>query len=297
MRGARHVSGIVLLDKPSGPTSNAALQRVRRAFRAEKAGHTGALDPLASGLLPICLGEATKLAGLMLGGDKGYRVTARLGQRTDTLDSEGEVVETRPVPALSVAEIDSALVRFRGPQMQVPPMYSALKRNGRPLYELARRGETVERAARAIVVSRFDIVALQLPLITLDCDVSSGTYIRSLIDDLGQALGCGAHIVSLRRTWATPFLAPAMQALDSIEHESIERLDALLLPIEAGVGHLQRLDVDTISAAKLRQGQFVSTDIVGENLAVFHAERLIAIGAARDGVLRTTRGIAVSVAA
>ncbi len=291
MRGARRVSGILLLDKPSGPGSNAALQRVRRVYRADKAGHTGALDPLASGLLPICFGEATKLAGLMLGGDKGYRVTVRLGVRTDTLDAEGVAVESLPVPALTRDDVEQTLTAFRGAQMQVPPMYSALKRNGRPLYELARRGEIVDRPSRAIRVSRLEIVVLELPLITLDCDVSSGTYVRSLVDDIGQTLGCGAHVATLRRTWAAPFVSHSMHTLDEIEKADVERLDSLLLPMESGVAHLPRIDLDDAAAIRFRHGQAMPTQVQADPVAVFAAGRLIAIGVARDGTLRTSRGI------
>jgi tRNA pseudouridine55 synthase len=292
MKNARRISGLLLLDKPSGPSSNAALQRVRRAFRAEKAGHTGALDPLASGLLPICLGEATKLAGLMLSGDKGYRVTAQLGSRTDTLDAEGEVVERRPVPPLDEANIECALATFRGSILQVPPMYSALKRNGRPLYELARRGISVERPARAVQVDRLSLVALDLPQLTLDADVSSGTYIRTLIDDLGQALGCGAHIVALRRTWAAPFRMPAMLPLVEIEAMGEAERDALLLPIEAAVAALPGVTLQTPAAEALRRGQVVEDDGADvEMLAAFDAGRLIAIARREAGKLRSLRGI------
>jgi tRNA pseudouridine55 synthase len=195
----RRVDGIVLLDKPTGMSSNAALQKVRWLFRAKKAGHTGSLDPLATGVLPLCFGEATKLCHYLLAEDKTYEVTARLGIRTTTSDSEGECVSTRPIPILTEAILEKYLDKYRGAIMQVPSMYSALKYNGQPLYQLARQGITVDRPARAIHIYENHLLSLMQETLSLRVSCSKGTYIRSLIDDLGEDLGCGAHVTALRR--------------------------------------------------------------------------------------------------
>ncbi len=195
----RLVDGIVLLDKDTGMSSNFALQRVKRIYNAAKAGHTGALDPLATGMLPICLGEATKFSQHLLDADKRYLVTAKLGERTDTSDSDGEVVQTRPVE-FSMTQLEEALEHFRGDSMQVPSMYSALKYQGQPLYKYAREGKEVPREARPIHVYELKFISLENDELTLDIHCSKGTYIRTIVDDLGEMLGCGAHVIMLRRT-------------------------------------------------------------------------------------------------
>ena len=195
----RPVHGVLLIDKPSGITSTAALARARRVFRAEKGGHTGTLDPLASGLLPLCFGEATKFASDLLDADKSYRATLRLGVATDSGDSDGHVVDTRPVHVDREA-IDRVVARFRGPIAQVPPMHSALKKDGQPLYKLARQGITVDRAARNVVIRRLDVMAFDGASLTIEVDCSKGTYIRTLAVEIGELLGCGAHLTALRRT-------------------------------------------------------------------------------------------------
>ncbi len=195
----RDLHGIVLLDKPLGLSSNQALQAVRRLLRAAKGGHTGALDPLATGLLPLCFGEATKLAGSLLGARKAYLAECRLGVTTDTADSEGEVVQQRPVPELDADAIEAALARLRGHILQVPPMYSALKQGGERLYVKARRGETVEVPPRGVDVHRLDLLARDGDTLQLLVECGSGTYVRSLAADLGEDLGCGAHLTALRR--------------------------------------------------------------------------------------------------
>lgn len=286
----RRVDGILLLDKPSGPSSNAVLQRVKRLYQAEKAGHTGSLDPLASGLLPICLGEATKLSGFLLGADKGYVTTARLGIRTDTLDADGQVIAEATLEGIDCARIEAELPRFRGAITQIPPMHSALKRDGTPLYELARQGVEVERAPRAVTIHRLERIAFDAPTLELAIDCSSGTYIRTLVDDLGQALGCGAHVQALRRTWAAPFREPRMHPLDGLEaHEGdLTTLDALLLPPAAAVAHLPRVTVTAVEAARLRHGNPVQPADVPLSPAIAvldpHGE-LVGIGRSEDGVL------------
>lgn len=210
-------SGIVLLDKPEGLSSNAALQRVKRAYGARKAGHAGTLDPLATGMLPILLGEATKIAGHLLHKDKAYRVVGRLGESTTTYDAEGEVTRTRPVPALDHDAVRSVLSTFTGVIRQRAPVYSALKSGGRPLYARARRGEAVEAPVRAVRIDRIEIEALTASTLTLHVQCGTGTYIRSLIHDLGEHLGCGAHVTALRRLWVTPFQDQPMRSLAAIE--------------------------------------------------------------------------------
>ena len=261
----RKLDGILLLDKPRGLSSNQALQRVRHLFRADKGGHTGSLDPLATGLLPVCFGEATKIAGGLLGARKAYDTVARLGQVTDTDDADGQVLQERPVPELDVGTIDAALRTLTGRIRQRPPIYSALKRGGEPLYARARRGELVEVEEREVDVHGFDLVsAADLlhggePLLRLHVECGSGTYVRSLVRDLGERLGCGAHVVELRRLWVDPFREPRMWTLDGLQ-ELAERggeriLDACLLPIEAGMAAWPKVTVSAEQTVRLAQGQ------------------------------------------
>jgi tRNA pseudouridine55 synthase len=196
----REVNGIVLLDKDTGLSSNAALQKVKRLFFAKKAGHTGALDPLASGILPICLGQATKVAGFLLADDKRYFVRGQLGQITDTADAEGEVIKTQPFEHLTDEEIRMAVNQFVGDIEQIPPMYSALKKDGQPLYKLARQGIEVDRPPRPVTIHHIDYLGYEQGVVSLEVSCSKGTYIRTLIEDIGNNLGCGAHVIELRRT-------------------------------------------------------------------------------------------------
>lgn len=255
-RRRRKLDGVLLFDKPVGWSSNAALQKVRWLLRAEKAGHTGTLDPFASGLLPICLGEATKFSQFLLDADKTYLAELKLGVRTTTGDPEGEVLETRPV-AVSEAAVQAALPRFIGHILQVPPMYSALKKDGRPLYELARRGEVVEREARPVVVHAIDIVAWQADVLTLRVRCGKGLYVRTLAEDLGEVLGCGAHLQALRREAVGPFnlaVAPALSALEAVDEPTRE---SWLLPADCLLGGLARLDLDIDSAWQFSHGQAI----------------------------------------
>lgn len=257
-RPRRSVSGILLLDKPVGWTSNGALQAVKRLFQAQKAGHTGSLDPLASGLLPICLGEATKLSGLLLGADKEYRFTCRLGVTTTTGDAEGEVLKTRPVESLRQEQVEAALARFVGVIQQTPPMYSALKRAGQPLYKLARQGIEVERAPREVTVHALRL--LRLADVELDCELrcSKGVYVRTLATDLGEALGCGAHVTALRRTAVTPYDADRLVTPETLAEQAEQgwaALDAVLLPADSALPNWPAVRVQGDSAFYLRQGQ------------------------------------------
>ncbi len=260
-RDWRTVDGIVLLDKPPGMSSNQALQRVRRLYSARKAGHTGALDPLATGVLPLCFGQATKVAGLMLDADKTYHATLALGARTSTGDREGEVVETLPVPELSALPVASVLERFLGPSQQVPPMYSALKRDGEPLYKIARRGVEVVREPRPIRIDAIKLAALDGATLSFDVTCSKGTYVRTLGEDIAAALGTTGHLVALRRT----DVGGALSRLVSHPMESLERLaddpgalDALLLPPDTILQDRPAVTLTAAATAALLHGQVVA---------------------------------------
>ena len=262
----RDVHGIILLDKPSGITSNDALQQVKRIYNAAKAGHTGALDPLATGMLPICFGEATKFSQFLLDADKRYRVTARLGVRTDTSDSEGSVVSVRPV-SVTEPQLSVALDKFRGDILQVPSMFSALKHQGRPLYEYAREGIEIEREARPISIYSLELLEFTDDAVSLEVHCSKGTYIRSLIDDLGELLGCGAHVIQLRRTQVAKYpndkmlsLEKLNEILDECREQGIpprEKLDDYLLPMDSAVSNLPEVNMSAVLAAYVTQGQAV----------------------------------------
>lgn len=250
----RRIDGVLLLDKPGGMTSNAALQKARWLFNAAKAGHTGTLDPMATGLLPLCLGEATKFAGELLDADKAYEATLRLGVTTDTADAEGTVLLTRPV-AVARAQAEAALARFRGAIDQVPPMHSALKRDGRPLYEYARRGIEVERAPRRVVVHALELRCLEGERLDIAVACSKGTYVRTLAQDIGEVLGCGAHLAALRRTRIGRLRLADAVTLESIEALPPESRHGLLQPADALLADLPRLDLDEAEALRLCQGQ------------------------------------------
>ena len=213
----RHLSGVFLLNKPLGLSSNSALQKVRRLFNAQKAGHTGALDPLATGLLPICLGEATKFSHYLLDSTKRYQTTVKLGQTTTTGDVEGEILLQREVPALTAERIEAVLQQFRGDIQQVPPMYSALKRDGRPLYELARQGIEIERQARPVSIYQLTLLDFTQDRLVLEVTCSKGTYIRVLGEDIGEALGCGGHLIHLHRTQTGHFELIPSYTLEYLE--------------------------------------------------------------------------------
>jgi tRNA pseudouridine55 synthase len=253
----RDVDGILVLDKPEGITSNAALQRARRAFRARKAGHTGSLDPLASGLLPICFGQATKASGRLLDADKTYRVTIGLGERTTTADREGEVIERVPVPALTDERIREVAGRFLGESQQVPPMFSALKHAGERLYRLARKGLEVERPPRRIVIDRLELLGLTETRLELEVDCSKGTYVRTLAEGLARALGTVGHVDSLRRLHLGPFTEPQMHSLESVEQAAGHpvRLAAFLLPVDAALPGLPAVQLGAAEQACVLHGQ------------------------------------------
>ena len=297
-RPLRDVHGILLLDKPRGPSSNRALQQVRQLFGAARAGHTGSLDPLASGLLPICLGEATKIAGLLLGARKAYVAEIRLGVTTTTDDAEGTTLVERPVPALQLDVVRAAAAPFVGRIRQVPPIYAAIKRDGVPLYRRARRGEVVEASPREVDIHELQVDACDGDRITLQVECGSGTYIRSLARDLGERLGCGAHLIALRRLWVAPFRAPAMWTLDELaalrEQESRPALDACLLPLAAGLADWPRAVLTATAAAALGNGQRVAAPadlLPGPCLALDAGGRPLALAEVdADGRLHSRRG-------
>lgn len=260
--GSGHdIHGVILLDKPVGRSSNQALQDVKRLFSARKAGHTGSLDPFATGMLPICLGEATKTAGFMLDADKAYIATARLGTATSTGDTEGEVVSEEAVPDLSEADIESVLADFEGVIEQVPPMYSALKHEGKPLYKLAREGLEVEREAREVTIHSLVLESWQPPSLIFRVECSKGTYVRTLAEDLAKALGSCAHLDSLRRLSVTPFDPDAMVTLEALEaaREAGRHLENLL-PVDAGLEHWPKAEITEGQGARFCHGNAVIVD-------------------------------------
>lgn len=290
----RELDGILLLDKPAGISSNQALQRVRHLFRAEKAGHTGSLDPLATGLLPVCFGEATKIAGHLLGEDKGYEAWGRFGATTDTDDSDGSVLHERPVPALATQDIEIALRPLTGRIRQRPPIYSAVKQGGEPLYAKARRGETIEVPEREVEVQAIELLQLRGTEVHLRIACGAGTYVRSLVRDLGEALGCGAHVTALRRLWVTPFREPRMYSLDeltALRAAGEATLDGCLLPLEAGLAGWRRVHLDADQAQRLGHGRSLPMAAAPGDVCVFGPDGrslgLAAIG--QDGVLRARR--------
>lgn len=255
----RNINGILLLDKPTGITSNAALQQVKRLFKAKKAGHTGSLDPLASGMLPICFGEATKFSQFLLNADKHYYVVARLGVKTTTGDAEGEVVAENPVVERSRMELEHILEKFRGEIQQVPSMYSALKYQGQPLYKLARKGITVERPARSVMIYSLDLIDYQTDHLTLEVRCSKGTYIRTLVEDIGDVLGCGAHVHVLRRTSVASYSVDQLYSIENLIELAAQgdfaQLDAALLPLDTMMQDWPGLRLSPKTFFYLRQGQ------------------------------------------
>lgn len=293
----RDIHGVFLLDKPQGMSSNDIMQKVKRIFQANKAGHTGALDPLATGMLPICLGEATKFSQFLLDADKRYLVTAKLGERTDTSDAEGQIVESRDVN-VKTPEILTALERFRGNVLQVPTMFSALKYNGKPLYEYARQGITVEREARPITIFELNFIEYNAPYLTLEVHCSKGTYIRTLVNDLGEVLGCGAHVTMLRRTAVADYPTEKMldwHALQILaEQQDLALLDALLLPMDTAVAKLPVLTLNESQTQGIGFGQRIKFDnpnrLQGQVRLFSHENRFLGVAVIdENNVIRPQR--------
>jgi tRNA pseudouridine55 synthase len=264
------VNGVLLLDKPRGISSNLALQRARRLLNAAKAGHTGTLDPMATGLLPLTFGEATKFAADLLDADKSYVATVKLGVTTSSGDADGVVIDTRHVN-VSHAELAAALSHFVGTLEQTPPMHSALKREGRPLYKLARAGVEVERAPREIRIERMNLIEYAGDSVLIELTCSKGTYVRTLAEDIGQTLGCGAHLTALRRTGVGRLTVEQSVALAALEQMPIDARRALLRPVDELLASLARVQLDESYAARFRQGQRLALDAEprGERVRVY----------------------------
>jgi tRNA pseudouridine55 synthase len=289
----KNIHGIVLLDKPVGLTSNRALQQVRRLFEARKAGHTGSLDPFATGMLPICLGEASKTAAFMLDADKAYRAGMLLGSATTTGDTEGESVQSAPVPACGAAEIERVLAGFLGEISQVPPMYSALKHRGKPLYELARKGIEVERPARTVTIERLVLLEWRPPRLMFEVVCSKGTYVRTLAEDIGRALGSCAHLEALRRSYVEPFEPDQMVTLEDLEAAAeAGRLSGFLRPVDAGLRDWPVVKLDTAATRRFAHGnaQEVADPATGRVRVYGAAGTIIGLGElGPDRVLRARR--------
>jgi len=295
----RQINGILLLDKPIGLTSNGALQRVKRLFNAKKAGHTGSLDPLATGMLPLCFGEATKFSQFLLESNKSYYVTAKLGERTTTGDSEGAVIESLPVN-VGMEQLQQILPQFIGEIEQIPPMFSALKVQGKPLYELARQGIEIERKSRRITIFALELKALNADSFSFRVDCSKGTYVRTLVEDIGRVLGCGAHVIELRRLHVSPYQSALMYTLPTLEalaeSAGFTGLAACLLPIETAVNSYPAVQLSTSAAYYLRLGQSVRASFPIDSTLVrlmSEDERFLGIGEVMaDGRVKPHRLVA-----
>jgi len=287
-RRVRNISGIVVLDKANGLSSNAALQEVKRLYEANKAGHAGSLDPLATGVLPVCLGEATKVSQFLLDSDKRYRARIKLGIRTDTGDSEGSIIERNEGIRVSREAIERALTKFKGEVEQVPPMHSAIKMNGVPLYKLARKGIAVEREPRLVTLYQICIVEFVNSELELEISCSKGTYIRTIADDLGQELGCGAHVIELRRTQAGVFtekdsISSEELALEK-ENRGLDKIDQFLIPMDRAIQDLPEVNLPSITASHVKNGQAVLVRHLPKNglVRMYEDEQFIGIGSIDD---------------
>jgi len=256
----RNIHGILLLDKRLGVSSNKALQEVKRLFNANKAGHTGSLDPLATGLLPVCFGEATKISGMLLDDDKRYQTVIQLGIKTDTGDLEGNVIETKPVPKFNVEEITAVLVQFTGMIDQVPPMYSALKHHGKKLYELARDGLTVDRLARRISIYELHLLGFQTEYLELEVYCSKGTYIRTLAEDIGDKLGCGATVKALRRIQSGSFSIQQANTIEELQELDNQQLLASLIDVDFPLQALPSIQLNHQQAISIKHGQTIDLE-------------------------------------
>lgn len=287
-RRVRNISGIVVLDKANGLSSNAALQEVKRLYEANKAGHAGSLDPLATGVLPVCLGEATKVSQFLLDSDKRYRARIKLGIRTDTGDREGSIIERNEGISVSRKAIERALTKFKGEVEQVPPMHSAIKMNGVPLYKLARKGITVEREPRLVTLYQICLVEFVNSELELEISCSKGTYIRTIADDLGQELGCGAHVIELRRTQAGVFTEKDSISAEELalekENRGLDKIDQFLIPMDRAIQDLPEVNLPSITASHVKNGQAVLVRHLPKNglVRMYEDEQFIGIGSIDD---------------
>ena len=287
-RARRRVDGVLLVDKPAGTTSNGALQVAKRLFAADKAGHTGTLDPFATGLLPLCFGEATKFAQTVLDASKSYVATVHFGVTTTTGDPDGDVIAEAPV-AFERAAIEAALARLRGTIAQLPPMHSALKRDGRAYYDYARRGITLERAPREVVIERLALAGWQPPLATLEVTCGKGTYVRVLAEDLGAALGCGAHLAALRRIAAAGFDVRHAVTLDALAEDSREARDARLLPVASLLAGMPALPLPPHDAERLRNGQALASGVPEGRYRALDGDALVGVVRVGGGLVHAER--------
>ncbi len=284
----RNISGIVVLDKANGLSSNAALQEVKRLYEANKAGHAGSLDPLATGVLPVCLGEATKVSQFLLDSDKCYRARIKLGIRTDTGDSEGSIIERNAGISVSRKAIERALTKFKGEIEQVPPMHSAIKMNGVPLYKLARKGIAVERKPRLVTLYQVCLLEFVNSELELEISCSKGTYIRTIADDLGQELGCGAHVIELRRTQAGVFTEKDSISAEELALEKgnrgLDKIDQFLIPMDRAIQDLPEVNLPSITASHVKNGQAVLVRHLPKNglVRMYEDEQFIGIGSIDD---------------
>jgi len=287
-RKGREVNGVLLLDKPPGISSNRALQQVKHLFRAAKAGHTGSLDPLATGMLPLCFGEATKISAYLLDADKRYRMSCRLGVTTDTGDADGTVLQTRDCDAM-LADVEKLLPQFTGAVEQIPPMYSALKHQGQRLYKLAREGIEVERKPRTVRIYELQLHSLERGVLDVEVACSKGTYVRTLAEDIGERLGCGAHVVALRRLSVGPYhgdmvTLAQLQLLADDPEQGIAALDRLLLPIESGVADWPDVRLEADAAFYMRQGQPILVAHAPTHgwVRIYGQDRFLGVGEIQD---------------
>ena len=296
----RNINGIVVLDKARGLSSNGVLQEVKRLYDANKAGHTGSLDPLATGVLPLCFGEATKVSQFLLNSDKKYRARVKLGIRTDSGDSEGRVIDSRSEFVVNRKDVEKALRNFEGEIDQIPPMHSALKVNGVPLYKLARKGETIEREPRRITIYSIELTEFAADELELEIACSKGTYIRTIADDLGQLLGCGAHIIALRRTQAGVFTEQDCVSVETLRAEKeasgFDQLDQHLIPMDEAVAHLPEVILPGITASHIKNGQAVLVRHLPEEglVRLYEEEQFIGIGCIDDDGMVAPKRLIVS---
>lgn len=293
----RSVDGVVLLNKPIGLSSNQAVQRVRRFYRALKVGHAGTLDPLATGMLPLCLGEATKFSQFLFEADKCYLTCIKLGKRTTTGDEEGEILIDKPVPSLNEKVLESVFNDFRGQIEQIPPMYSALKHEGKPLYKYARQGISIERKSRTVNISYLHLVSRTKDSLTLKIWCSKGTYIRAIGEDIGAALGCGAHLKSLHRM-STAYYQPekmvTLEELEEVAKRGENELDNLLMPIDSPVDHLERVNLPSHSVVNISFGQIVPSPVSLEHDSLVRLynkknQKFLGLGKVKEGYIRAQR--------
>ncbi|MFC3908905.1 tRNA pseudouridine(55) synthase TruB [Legionella dresdenensis] len=291
------VNGILLVNKPQGLSSNAVLQKVRHIYHARKAGHTGSLDPLATGMLPVCFGEATKYCQYLLDADKSYVATGLLGIRTSTGDAQGEIISQTDNFEVTRQQLDQSIARFSGVIQQVPPMFSALKHNGTPLYRLARAGQTIERKAREVTVHQLELLDFDGRQFTIKVSCSKGTYIRSLIEDIGEVLGCGANVTVLHRLYTAGFDAEPMYELDELRQLNQEQLQERLLPLERAVQYMPLLQLNEMQITQLRQGRIISDSLSPQESGLYriHNDKGQFVGLAefdRQGSLKVKRFLA-----